>query len=141
MDPVDPRLSWLAGRRCKNISIDVSGTYFELEGAGIRAGCPWRILERGRIALGSVDHEQKFGLSTPIDGASRAQELLDERRIRGLSLLPGSADLIVDFGDDVRLEIWNNSVGYEGWHATGPNGREVIALGGGELAILGSDAA
>jgi len=141
MDAIDPRLSWLAGRRCKHVSVDVSGTYFDLDGASVRAGCPWRIVSNGSIALGSVDHEQKFGLLVPLDAALHAQQLLDERPIRGVLLHQDSADLIVDFGDGVRLEIWNNSSGYEGWHATGPNGREVIALGGGGLAIFGSDAA
>ncbi len=130
-----PDLSWLLQRRCRTISIDVSGAYFDFEGASLTLECPWRIMARGRIMLGSVDHAQKFGHDTPVDAAATAASILGDRKIQYVQVLPNSSDLVLDFGNGLRLEAWNNSSGYEGWTAHGPDNQRIVALGGGEVAI------
>jgi hypothetical protein len=40
----------------------------------------------------------------------------------------------------VRLDLFNESSSYEGWSLSGLTGVRIIALGGGELAILRRDA-
>jgi hypothetical protein len=44
--------------------------------------------------------------------------------------------LRIEFQGSLVLEIFNHSAGWEGWNVTGENGNQVIALGGGELAIF-----
>ena len=129
-------LSWLKDRRCESVALDVSGSLFCFgDDATLQIGCAWRIVVAGRIALGSVDHAQRFGLPSPVDAAVEAPEILGQRRVQHIHVAEQFGDLTLDFGDGVRLEIWNGSSGYEGWTAVGPAGRRIVAMGGGELII------
>lgn len=42
------------------------------------------------------------------------------------------SDLAIEFGP-CRLEVFNDSSGYEGWTLAGPDGETLIAQGGGHL--------
>ncbi len=99
----------------------------------LRVAAPWRIVAQERIALGSDDHGQQFGLPRPVDGVANAVALLGGRTIEAFSVSPVSADLVVDFGDGVRLEIFNSSSGYEAWVLSTGGGRCLIAQGGGRV--------
>jgi hypothetical protein len=101
----------------------------------VNVGSPWRIVAQ-HIQLGSCDHDQKFGLPEPVDAGRKALEMLRDRRIESVAIAPGSSDLRVCFQDEIVLEIFNHSSGYEGWNVSNSEG-QVIALGGGELAIWG----
>ena len=46
-----------------------------------------------------------------------------------------TGDLRIAFEGGTRVDIFNNSVGYEGWQFTNESGLQLIALGGGEIAI------
>jgi hypothetical protein len=50
---------------------------------------------------------------------------------------PESADLVLTFDGERRLELLNNSSGCEGWTFNGSDGRRVIAQGGGTVVELG----
>ena len=98
----------------------------------------WRVLSNGKLAITSQDHEQKFGLPEPVDAGRRATALL-LGNINGANVEAVTADLSFSFGQSVTLEFLNTSCAYEGWHFraafNGQMGDEVIALGGGDLAI------
>ena len=134
---MSPDLSWLLNGECRSVTIDISGTRFEFEDASLQLECPWRILSKGRIALGSVDHEQQFGLPKPLDAAVEALTLLKGQRVQSVVVVRESGDLVLHFSEDLRLEGWNHSSGYEGWIATGPNKQHVVAMGGGEVVVWG----
>ena len=106
-------------------------------GASLVAECPWRIIADGGIALGSVDDRQQFGLPAPVDAQVIADELLRGRQVTAIEIVPASSDLVLTFGGDRRLELFNNSSGYEGWSLSGPDGRRFIAQGGGQLVSFG----
>jgi Family of unknown function (DUF6188) len=101
--------------------------------ASLRVAAPWRIVAQARIALGSDDHGQQFGLPRPVDGVANAVALLGCRMVEAFSVSPVSADLVIDFGDGVRLEIFNSSSGYEAWVLATRDGRCLIAQGGGRV--------
>jgi hypothetical protein len=105
---------------------------------GLRASCPWRILVEGRIALGNGDHAQKFGLPEPVDGASCGHKLLLNKTIQGVAIRDDTGDLTVTFSEWTALEILNLSCGYEGWQLADGHGLNVVAKGGGEVAIWNS---
>ena len=112
---------------------------FTLAGGGsIALPIPWRIVADGRIAFANQDVGQQFGLPAPVDGEARANDLIASLSITSLSIDTQTADLVIHFGDAVRLDAFNNSSGYEGWHISLPlkEGRmSVVAMGGGDLAI------
>jgi hypothetical protein len=50
-----------------------------------------------------------------------------------------TADLRPRFSNDLRLDLFNNSSGYEGWQGSfvhGGKGTSIIAMGGGGLAFF-----
>ena len=100
-----------------------------------------RILVEGRIALGSADDRQRFGLPEPVDARLRAQNLLGDRAVLAAAVTADAGDLALSFDGAVRLDLFNGSSGYEGWSLSGPTGVRIIALGGGTLAVFPPDAA
>jgi hypothetical protein len=72
-------------------------------------------------------------------GEARTNELLQGQKVSAVELDEQTADLRIVFGERIRLDLFNQSSGYEGWEACLPdNGNEiaVIALGGGGVAIV-----
>jgi hypothetical protein len=110
---------------------------FKFSGGGVlRAECPWRIIANGRVALGSADHRQWFGLSKPVDAARQALSLLAAQQISDARIHSETCDLVVEFSAGARLELFNGSSGYEGWNLSSPDGRRRIAQGGGQLVLM-----
>ena len=132
------RISWVVGLRCRAVRRDPHAWHFSLGAdAGLVAECPWRIIARAGIALGSVDDHQQFGLPAPVDAEAVAGELLGGREVIAAEVRAESADLVLTFEGERRLELFNNSSGYEGWTLKDSDGRQVIAQGGGTLVELG----
>lgn len=121
------------GRREHDWIFDLSG------GVGLAVSAPWRIVSEGRIAFASDDDGQKFGLTSPVDGEARASKFLGRKTITAAALNRETADLTLQFGTATRIDVFNNSMGYEGWQATYVVDDErwsLIAKGGGELAFM-----
>jgi hypothetical protein len=59
--------------------------------------------------------------------------------VEGLELRPGLLNLDLRFSTGHALQLIPASSGYEAWNVFSAN-RQFIAVGGGELAIVGSDA-
>ncbi|MDP3339593.1 hypothetical protein [Frigidibacter sp.] len=132
----------LVGRSCV-IGRGEHGWAFDLTGGVfLTVSCPWRIVSGGGIAFGSGDHGELFGGTSPVDGEAEAQGALDGKVITAASVDRQTADLTLQFGQETRIDLFNASLGHEGWQAGyGPreNGWSVIALGGGELSLIGID--
>ncbi|WP_439568576.1 DUF6188 family protein [Sphingopyxis sp.] len=100
---------------------------------------PWRIVANGRVAFGDQDDGQLFGLAEPLDGEERAASVLGALIVRTLQVDEETGDLRIEFDGNTRIDVFNQSSGYEGWDAHYIAGGErwgVIAIGGGELAIV-----
>jgi hypothetical protein len=133
MDPFD--FSWMVGRHVQ-VSFSEPATWFIAFGDSlcISVGCPWRLIHEGNIAVSSDDHEQQYGLPAPIDAAERASSLLAGLHVQRVEVRDGTADLLLYFEHDWRLEIIPFSSGYESWQVSTPSGKRVIAQGGGQLS-------
>jgi hypothetical protein len=104
--------------------------------SGLAVGCPWRILTEDRIAFTNGDDGHQFGLPAPLDGEEATRRLLGQRPIERVLIRSETGDLSIVFSGKAILEVFNMSSGYEGWQIGIP-GMNVIATGGGELAIYG----
>ena len=129
-------LSWMIGRRIKVVSfVEPESWFFVFEGSGvISAECPWRVVDHGRIRRSSDDHGQQFGLPAVIDVARDTTEFLCMIPINRCEVREGTADLVLEFENQVRLEIIPISSGYESWQVNDPFGNSLIAQGGGNIA-------
>ena len=64
---------------------------------------PWRIVQNGRIAHAMQDDGQKFGSPQPVDGETRANDLLQGRPVERLELDHVTADLRLHFDGETRI--------------------------------------
>ena len=130
---------YIVGHRCEILRREHDWAVNLVGGASIALPVPWRIVQSGRIGFASQDDGHTFSLKSPVDGETEANKIIGARPISGISIDPGTADLVLRFGADVRLDAFISSIGYEGWHISPPprrGGISVVALGGGELAIF-----
>ena len=129
-------LSWMVGRTIGQVRFNEPTQWmFSFEPSiGIGAECPWRLLRCGSVAISSEDHLQQYGLPAPLDAAAVATSLLVSHAVTRVELRHGTADLFLEFGDSLRLEIIPISSGYESWGVTTPSGFHIFAQGGGQLA-------
>ncbi len=104
----------------------------------ITVDSPWRIISGGRLAFADEDDGQAFGLPRRVDGQARANSLLKARRVQAVQIDRVTADICIQLDKGVRLDVFHNSMGYEGWQAVFPLGDQtiqLIGLGGGDVAV------
>ena len=130
----------LTGLSCLSVVRREHYWVFEFSaGASLALPVPWRIVSAGRILFADQDHGQLFGLTKPVDGEALANETLRGQAIMKAFVDRETGDLAVLFRQDLRLDVFNNSAGYEGWGAGCKIDGEhwqIIALGGGEIAFV-----
>jgi uncharacterized protein DUF6188 len=134
---IHERVSQVAeGLTCTAVELYAPSSWsFAFEGRlGLNVQFPWRIVNEHGIALADEDSAQMFGRDTPVEGATVAMELLHGKPVTRLVITEKTGDLLVEFESGVRLEVFNNSSGYEGWSCGAPSGLEVIGMGGGGTA-------
>jgi Family of unknown function (DUF6188) len=132
-------LAWLVGHRFQSL---VRREYdwvvaFDRD-ASLVVLCLWRLVESGRIRFTSEDDRQQFGLPAPVDAASEVNKRLAGASVEAVELRQGLLDLELRFSTGRSLQIIPDSSGYEAWNVCSGT-RQFIAVGGGELAIVGSD--
>jgi hypothetical protein len=143
-EPEDLSVAFLIGQRL--VEFDDSGvphTWMLKFDRGARLGIEtlWRIVTGDRVALTSEDHQQQFGLPAPIDAGAALRLAIRDKPIRVSSCNRVTGDLILEYDDDLRLEIIVTSAGYENWNLMRADGHQIIAIGGGAIAAYGSTAA
>jgi hypothetical protein len=128
--------TWMVGRQIVGVALlEPSMWVFSFgDTLGISAECPWRLLQKGSIVISGDDHRQQYGLPAPVDAAERAASLLAGAVVRHVEVRNGTADLLVDFERDLRLEVIPFSSGYESWKVSAPGGKSIVAQGGGQLS-------
>src|SRR6266849_9055143 len=116
MSDAQTRLSAaLQSTSCRRVSLD-GEWYFSFENeAVLRAGCLWRLVVKQRVVLSSRDHGQIFGLKSPIDAAQEAMRILAGKQVTAVVLETGTADVKIQLADGTKLELLNDSSGYEPW--------------------------
>jgi len=129
----------LTGRSCVIGRREHDWSFGLSEGVGLAVSAPWRIVSSGRIAFASEDDGQMFGLKAPVDGEAEARKHLGSKTITAVTLDRETADLKLHFDAGTRIDVFNNSMGYEGWQAsyvTHDKRWSLIAMGGGEVAFV-----
>jgi hypothetical protein len=110
------------------------------EGYVLQAAAPWRLVRNGSVAAAGGDHGQQFGLAAPIDVTVAIRELVGNHIVEEAVAANGPADLTIDFGEGMRLEVFGDSSAFESWVLNGPGGRAFVAQGGGGLVEWDADA-
>jgi hypothetical protein len=100
--------------------------------------CLWRLIENGRIRFTSQDNGQQFGLPAPVDAAREINSRLANSFVEKVELRAGILDLEISFSTGHVLQVIPDSSGYESWDLAFGD-KLFIAVGGGELAIIGGE--
>lgn len=129
-------ISLFHGLTCDGVrhDADAESWCFAFQGGVLlQVSSTWRIVTEGRIALARDDDGQQFGLSARVSGASVACALLVGKPVERFTVAIETSDVRVDFVGGVRLEVLNDSSGYEAWEASSPAGLLMVGQGGGNL--------
>jgi hypothetical protein len=98
--------SWMVGRYVTVTFSEPSFWSFDFgDSLGVRVECPWRLLGHGCITVSGLDHGHQYGLPAPIDAAIRATSSLAGSAVTHVQIRKGTADIVIDFEGDLRLEI------------------------------------
>ena len=95
----------------------------------------WRLLENGKISLVSLDHGHQFGLPRPVDMVEELALRLKGKLLTRILLSKDTYDLRLSLTEDLELEIFISSTGYETYQFS-VAGKRYIGLGGGDIAIF-----
>ena len=134
-------LAWLAQHHLKSVQRREHEWVFTFDGeASLVVSCLWRLIEKGRIRFTSEDDGQQFGLPAPVDAAAELNGRIANATVEAVVLREHTLDLELRFGTRHVVQVIPDSSGYEAWIAY-DHDKQFIAVGGGELAILGGQAA
>jgi Family of unknown function (DUF6188) len=137
-DPESLSVQQLVGQQLTNI--DVSGlpnwVFHFSGGVKLSATTVWRLLASGRVEVTSEDHGQTFGAVEPEDAFGALARTTHDRPILTAAVDAVTADLSIGFTDDIRLQVLSISAGYENWTMFRPDGTQLVAMGGGRLALF-----
>ncbi|MEX2112554.1 MAG: DUF6188 family protein [Pirellulales bacterium] len=133
------QLNWLVNHRFQEaLRYEFSWAFVFDEGASATVECLWRLVENGRIRVTSQDDGHQFGLPAAIDGVLEVNQRLTGAMVDSVALSEGSLDLEIRFDTGHALQFIAVSSGYEAW-SMNDRSRQFIAVGGGELAVVGKN--
>ena len=95
----------------------------------------WRLLSNDHITLVSLDHMHTFGLPGPVDLCGELRNVLKSKKLLQVHVAKGTGDLKLTFTEEIEMEIFTSSTGYESYQFSISN-KSYIGLGGGEIAIF-----
>jgi hypothetical protein len=128
-------LEWMIGKRCTSVYENAEGCFtFEIGGGGLHTTCAWRVVVDGRLAVAHRDHKQRFGLPAPLDACASVMEFVGGREITDALVDPVIGDIVITFAENRKLEVFNDSAGYEGWTMGAPDKYVLFAASGGEVS-------
>lgn len=129
----------VVGRSCRVERREADWAFDLRDKVGLAVGYHWRLVSADGIALTDEDDGQGFGLPAPVDAETNANDLLAGATVSSATLDRVTADLCLRFSNGLRLDLLNNSSGYEGWQGGfnhDGNAVSIVAMGGGSLAYF-----
>jgi len=95
----------------------------------------WRLLEKNRIFLVSLDHDQQFGLPEPVDLEELIRDRLSGEKAIKIEIDKNTGDLSLLLTDELELKVYIASTGYETYDLS-VGDKRYIGLGSGNIAIM-----
>jgi len=105
-----------------------NGIYVNVEG-GL-----WRLLRDNKIVKVSYDHEQKFGLSAPLNLTKTVTEILNGKYLTKMEVVETTGDLLLSISDSISIEIFITSSGYESY-SFAIDKKRYVGMGSGEISM------
>jgi hypothetical protein len=90
------------------------------EGTRFRADF-WRLVTKGKPLLSSFDHQQKYGLPSPIDAIDELKREIHDQALSSIRFDEETGDLEFEFVNQSKFQAFNFT-GYEVWEISYPDG-------------------
>ena len=94
----------------------------------------WRLLKEKQIALVSLDNGHQFGLPKPVDLIEELDNRLAGQSLLEIKIKADTADLLLTLTNNIQIEIYISSTGYESYNFT-HNDKTYIGLGSGDVSV------
>lgn len=95
----------------------------------------WRIFKSNKIIFVSTDNGHQFGLPEPLDLVSEITKELSSKVLIEIKADKDTADLTLTLTDEIRIESYTSSTGYESFYLA-INGETYIGMGGGSVEVV-----
>jgi len=128
MTPIEKLQQTVRGQEARATRRETDWAFEFGTGNFINVEAAWRIRNTERILLVDTDDGQQFGLPSPVDAASTANNVLSGRATQSVAFNEVTGDLTLQLSGSLWLEVLTNSSGYESWQAYSQG--ELIAVGG-----------
>lgn len=131
MNEFHSKLQSLVGFQVASVRLDAQEWAISFSnGSTLTVECLWRLADKGALIRTSEDHLQMFGGSTFVDAVEELAHHTRGLSVSSVTFVAGTADLRLEFGPSIVLEIISTSVGYESWHVATSAGNELHAMAG-----------
>jgi len=97
----------------------------------------WRLLIENKITIVSLDNGKQFGLPKPINLVEIITKILKTKTLKEIKINKETADLTLTFSNNIILEIYISSSGYE-TYSLSLKEKRYLGLGSGEIGIMKS---
>ena len=95
----------------------------------------WRLLQKNKILFIWLDNNHQFGLAKPIGLVEELNRILSGQSLKKIEVIKDTYDLRLTLTNDLKIEIYISSSGYETYHFS-IGGKTYIGLGSGDIAIM-----
>lgn len=130
-----PYLKWMVGRSIQEIEKKDFTWFFRFDdGTVIATEDCWRLVSAGGIVVTSEDHEQQFGLNSPVNAADRVKSEMDGKTVAHVEVDRYTGDLTLAV-PPMFLTFLCLSSGYEAWRLSHGD-VEFVSTGGGKLVEI-----
>lgn len=128
----DISLDKLVGKKV----VDINGIHpilvFEEDGF-LTIECSWRLRDSKTILVGCSEYSLE---ETHKETHNTLLNLLIGKVIKNIKLIPPVSDLIIDFGNELCLELFSDSNIYESWTLSDGKSFDIISATAGQYCIF-----
>jgi len=118
-----------------NYDIDSLSWNFEFaDRISFNVSAMWRLLIEKYIRFVSLDNGHQFGLPRPLDLVSELTEIIRGKALLEIKVQQFTADLLLKLSDNIQIEIFISSSGYE-TYTFAIEDKNYIGMGAGDLSI------
>lgn len=95
----------------------------------------WRLFKTNKIVFVSSDNGHQFGLPEPIELVSELTRELNSKTLIEIKADKDTADLTLIISNEIRIEFYTSSAGYENYYLAIKD-KTYIGMGGGNIEVV-----
>jgi len=110
----------------------LSPTILLSEDAYLIIGCSWRLRSGDTVLFGCCEYKEE---TTHLDTYNKLKDALAGKKVKRISIDSPISDLVIEFEEDLFLQLFNNSGLFESWTLSDNDKYEIVSLPGGGYSV------